>query len=186
MADLGAIGVSRYSVNRRALDTSDFPTVYGKFKSGLKTSSNVIVSIDILRKVNTHNSSYSRYLPTSDLSLFKVHEKCPPELTSRHIQVWSTRPMTNWNTVPAQIYLNHVPGTISGTLKTSVVIDANHIVRLYYRPTGYMIDQVRTDVNGTFTFNKDIDKQEIGNYYVMAFDLNNSFNAVVYDLLTPG
>ena len=186
MADLGAIGKTNYSVNRNTLLRQEPAYCYGKVKSGLGRSFSTIIKIDQLRMGMIHNNYFSRVLPSTDLAVVTIKERCPMELTSRHIQVWSVRPMTNWSTVPAQLYLDHTPGTISGVVKTSVVLDANHIVRLYYRPTGYLIDQVRTNPDGTFTFNRDIDKTEIRNYYVMAFDLTGNFNAVVFDMLTPG
>lgn len=109
-------------------------------------------------------------------------------LASKTIQIWSNR--ANYTMAPAgpisQVYLQDNPGTISGTVKTAGVADAFYTVRLYYRPNGYLIDQIRTNLDGTFTFSKDIDKAEIKNYYVMAFDANGTANAVVYDLITAG
>lgn len=110
---------------------------------------------------------------------------------SRHIHSWSSRsttfPTGIATTIPLvpQLFIQHTDGSIFGTVKTGVVIDYNYVVRLYYRPNGYLIDQVRTNIAGQFIFNRDIDVQDIENYYIVAIDAQNNFNAVVYDLLTP-
>lgn len=186
MADQGSIGTGHSYFGRSLLPTSDFPAV----KSTGHAYFSRIVPI-VVRSVGVgkeYTLSGRALLPTSDFPLVngKRHSS---ELASKNIHVWSTRPNPNMGATadaPFQVYLQDTPGILSGQLHTAVSIDANHIVRLYYRPTGYMIDQVRTDVNGMFTFTKNIDKAEQGNYYIIAFDLNSTYNAVVYDLLTPG
>lgn len=175
MADMGSIGVGHATVNRHILATSDFPAVGSKVRG---TANRYLLATSDFPKVSA-----------------KQHQSLP---YSKHIQAWSTRPYltaipasftgvtAGGGPAPAQVYLIDNPGSISGTLKTDTTADYCYMVRLYYRPTGYMIDQVRTDINGSFVFNKDVDKSEISNYFVVAFDLTNNLNAVIYDLITAG
>lgn len=205
MADVGAIGTGHSFSSRRILFNFESPTLHGKGheygnrnpfphadypttrSSGHLDSITGLVSnvksaaIGTGQAIGIHN-----ILPIAIPIATSGWQKTVP-FASRHIQVWSNRyNPTSFIGNPAQLYLTPTPGVISGTLNTGIIIDYNHVVRLYYRPTGYMIDQVRTNIDGSFLFNTDLDKAEVGNYYIIAFDLNNNFNAVVYDLLTPG
>ncbi len=186
MADQGSIGTGYDYFGRSLLPTSDFPVT----KNNGHTYFGRIVPIVV--QSNAVGKEYTLFgralLPTSDFPIV-TGERHSSELASKNIHVWSVRTNPNMGataTVPQQVYLQDTPGILAGQLHTAVSIDANHIVRLYYRPTGYMIDQVRTNADGTFAFTKNIDIAEQGNYYIIAFDLNSTYNAVVYDLLTPG
>ena len=83
-----------------------------------------------------------------------------------------------------------ITGALSGTVKREGVAIANVIVRLYYRPTGDIIGAVRSGSDGSFTFGPTarpyigLDKTA-NNYFVLVTDPQSSFNAVVYDLVTP-
>lgn len=202
MADAGTIGSGHISVNRNintvvrsiavgqdymlvgrnTLPTSDFPDVNIRYRNTPARSLNV--SPLSAFKGSGHISAGRNNLVTSDFPIVNGKER-NTDLHSKNIPVWSNRGSNNYTNIIPQVYAKDTPGIISGTLQTSVIIDYNHIVRLYYRPNGYLIDQVRTKIDGSFTFTKNIDKAEVGNYYIIAFDLNNNFNAFIYDLLTP-
>ena len=85
-----------------------------------------------------------------------------------------------------KLFLPFSEGTISGTVTTSGVADSGYLVHLFYRTNGYLIASTRTSPTGTFSFSAHLNKNEIQNYTVIAFDLTNTHNAIVYDLLTPG
>lgn len=170
-------------MERIPLATSDFPVVKSNGFRYVTKISNIVVRSGLA--VGSGHVAMSR-APLSMSDNVSGRQRVGP-LASKNIPVWSVRPNpTPFTTDPTQVYLSVNPGTISGTLKTAASIDAYYTVRLYYRPTGYMIDQVRTNADGTFVFNKNIDKNEIGNYYIVAFDLTSTYNAIVYDLITPG
>ena len=161
MAELGSIGVGhQYAV--KYLNTSPLSDRHGI----------------------GHSYAMHQLLPTLE-PITTMGERHSSELASKNIPVWSNRGVVTYTNAAPQVYALDTPGIIAGKLHTSVIVDYNHIVRLYYRPNGYLIDQVRTSADGSFVFNRNVDKAEMGNYCIIAFDLNNNFNAVVYDLLVP-
>lgn len=97
---------------------------------------------------------------------------------SQTIPIWAVDGIRTLNDIG-------VTGTLSGKVQVEGV-DAPYInVRLYYRPTGQMIKQMYTDVNGEWSF----DGLETGSndYYVLAIDPDGGtqYNVVVYDRVEP-
>jgi hypothetical protein len=76
-------------------------------------------------------------------------------------------------------------GRVSGTVMENSVAVGGAIVRLYRRETGTLIDAVRTDTDGHFTFY--LLDPSISNYYVVALDPDSGvqYNAKIFDRLTP-
>jgi len=74
-------------------------------------------------------------------------------------------------------------GSIVGTVKVEGALRTGMLVRLYYKTNGILIASTKTDVNGRFRF----DFLEIGKplYTVLSFNLDESFNAVVMDGVSP-
>jgi hypothetical protein len=113
-------------------------------------------------------------------------------LSSHCVQVWRGNPYnySGADTLP-QILLPISDGIISGTVKIQtspgVLINApaGYIVRLLYRPSGYLIASTKTDANGGYAFTRGVDKNELGNYVALAHDPTNTYNAVIADNLTP-
>jgi hypothetical protein len=99
-------------------------------------------------------------------------------------QTWSVLSSPSSNGEKLLIPL--VEGTISGAVTTGGVEDVDYLVYLFYRPTGYLIASTKTSSTGTFSFSTHLNQNEIQNYTIIAFDLTKTYNAVVYDLLTPG
>jgi len=81
---------------------------------------------------------------------------------------------------------NYTAGTLSGTVTAGGVPRAGYKVRLYYRPNGFFLDEVRTAADGTYTFSAFVNTYEIGNYTVVATDITDTYDAVVHDRLTAG
>jgi len=81
---------------------------------------------------------------------------------------------------------NYTAGTLSGTVTAGGVPCAGYKVRLYYRPNGFLLDEVRTSATGAYTFSAYVNTYEIGNYTVVATDITDTYDAVVHDRLTAG
>lgn len=84
-----------------------------------------------------------------------------------------------------QLLLSANYGTISGTVDTAGTADYNYTVRLYWRPTGQLLDSALTKTDGSFTFSIPVSKDELSNYQVIAIDQTKTYNALIYDLITP-
>lgn len=81
-----------------------------------------------------------------------------------------------------------VNGSISGTASIAGVGTAGILVRLYYRPSGLLIEQAVTGAGGTYSFTG-LDPSDAGAYYVTFHDPNTSapYNfTVTKDHLTAG
>lgn len=79
-------------------------------------------------------------------------------------------------------------GTLSGHVYEGGVPVQKCIVRVHYRPTGHVIAQTRTDSAGAFAFEDvGLDPNHIGSCYCVALDNDGgtSYNAIIYDKLTP-
>jgi hypothetical protein len=74
-------------------------------------------------------------------------------------------------------------GSIVGTVKVEGGLRTDMLVRLYYKTTGILIASTKTDANGSFRF----DFLEVGKplYTALSFNLDESFNAVVMDGISP-
>jgi hypothetical protein len=79
-----------------------------------------------------------------------------------------------------------VAGTLSGTVQTGVTANVNYLVQLYYRPNMTLLEETRTSSTGAFSFSFPLNQNEGAAYTIIAFDLTKTYNAIVYDLLTPG
>lgn len=74
-------------------------------------------------------------------------------------------------------------GKITGTVTSSSVAVPNCLVILLHRKQRDLIIQSqRTDSNGAYTF---ADLETLEKYCVLAYDPTSTYNAVVYDLVTP-
>lgn len=73
-------------------------------------------------------------------------------------------------------------GTLSGTVKEMGVLKTSAIVSLYYRLNGNLVARVKTDLNGAWSI-PNLDKS-VADYYAVA-QTENSYNAIIYDKLTP-
>lgn len=74
-----------------------------------------------------------------------------------------------------------VNGAISGTVVVSGAPVSYCIVRLYWRPTGQLIEQTKADIFGAFSFS-DLNPDS-NNYYVLA--ITDDHNAIIFDTITP-
>ena len=81
---------------------------------------------------------------------------------------------------------NYTAGTLSGTVTAGGVPCAGYKVRLYYRPSGFFLEEARTSATGAYTFRAYVNTYEIGNYTVIATDITDTYDAVVHDRLTAG
>ena len=81
---------------------------------------------------------------------------------------------------------NRHDGQISGVVLVEGLPSPYAVVRLYYRPTGVMISQLKCKADGTFMFEGLADLQS-ENHYVVALDPEGgySYNAKIFDKLKP-
>jgi hypothetical protein len=82
----------------------------------------------------------------------------------------------------AQMDAIDMSGTLSGTVKEAGILQADALVSVYYRRNGNFIARVRTDINGAWSVSG-LDKS-VADYYAVA-QTENSYNAIIYDKLTP-
>lgn len=87
---------------------------------------------------------------------------------------------------PAPLEYPGGPRQVIGTVrKPDDTLAAGYIVRCYHRPTGCLLGETITDVNGGFVFSINIPETE--QVYCLAVDqLGNSWNAPIKDLINPG
>lgn len=109
----------------------------------------------------------------------------PPLAPVRHSDAF-VRSLPTWTyTTNAALIQTPANGALSGVVKESAVPVAYALVRLYWRPSGDLIAQTKTGVNGAFSFvNLD---PTTNNYYVVALDPDSGvqYNAIIFDRLTP-
>lgn len=74
-----------------------------------------------------------------------------------------------------------ITGTVTDAVNAPV---ANAIVRLYYRPNGVMVREVRTNGSGVYLFNELPNLSEI--FYLIAFDPTGTTNIGRLDRMTAG
>lgn len=77
-------------------------------------------------------------------------------------------------------------GVISGVAKSKlnngqIIVYPNAMVRLHHRISGLLVQQTLSGPDGSFIFTGLSDSE----YYPVAFDPNNNYNAVVFDRVTP-
>ena len=73
-------------------------------------------------------------------------------------------------------------GTLSGIVEENGILQANALVSVYYRRNGNLVARVRTDINGAWSV-ANLDAS-VADYYAVA-QTENSYNAIIYDKLTP-
>jgi len=108
----------------------------------------------------------------------------------------AARPVPFWiskDTISDAIYWAiDITGSISGTIERDGTPIADARVFLFYRTQAEfkLISQTKSAADGTYSFDASgwpylgLDKSS-NNYFVMATDPQNSYNAKIYDLITP-
>lgn len=76
------------------------------------------------------------------------------------------------------------PGAIAGTVKEKGSPDkpVRRRVRLHLKSTGVLIKEMWSDLAGNYAFNN---LDTTVTYYVVAFDHNDNYNAVIKDSIKP-
>lgn len=74
-------------------------------------------------------------------------------------------------------------GWIEGYVQANGVNLAGAWVHLYHRENGVLIASMRSNAQGYFKFTG-LDPNK-NNYFVLAVDPNNTYNVVVFDMITP-
>jgi hypothetical protein len=118
-----------------------------------------------------------------------THGGCPINL------ILATRPFPTWLFGGTLITLNlqaaiDITGALSGIANRQGVPVQDAWIRLYYRPTGQQISQVRSSSDGSFVFGPTLTPyvgldKTVSDYFILTNDPESEFNAVIYDLLTP-
>jgi hypothetical protein len=103
------------------------------------------------------------------------------EFSTRHQPYWRQ----GWSTLK-EMSVTLMASTLSGNVKVAGVNQNNSSVYLYYRPTGKLIKQTKTDASGNFSFSL-LDANDTANYFVVAItDDAGDYNALIFDKLTAG
>ena len=160
---------------------ADLGNILGSLKVVSSRSYGIVTPFLVMPMSAKQGGKRTQILPVSGATPGRIKASSIRKL----VEVWSVRKPLGGLADTQQLFLSFTPGVLSGTVQTSGSPDVKYSVRLYYRPTGYLLDQVRTDEAGAFTFNKAVNKDEAGNYMIIAIDAANTYNAVVYDKLTP-
>lgn len=91
---------------------------------------------------------------------------------------------TKFYTLPVALGDNN--GSISGVVsEVSAGAVPSCLVRLYYRPTGYLVSQQYTNTSGAYAFTG-LDSTDLANYYVIALDPDGGtqYNIAALDRMT--
>jgi hypothetical protein len=103
------------------------------------------------------------------------------EISTRHLPHWRQ----GWGSLKEISGLLMV-STLSGSVKVGGVNQVGSCVYLYYRPTGKLIKQTKTDASGNFSFSL-LDANDTANYFAVAItDDAGDYNALIFDKLTAG
>jgi hypothetical protein len=103
------------------------------------------------------------------------------KIATRHHPHWRQ----GWSTLK-DMSLTLMASTLSGNVKVVGVNQVGSCVYLYYRPTGKLIKQTKTDASGNFSFSL-LDANDTANYFAVAItDDAGDYNALIFDKLTAG
>lgn len=96
------------------------------------------------------------------------------------------KPMPLWGYAHQQALNVSVAGSLSGTVTESNTPVPNAWVYCYYRANGNLIDRVKTNAAGQFSFYR-LDPTDTNDYFVVALDPDGGvqYNALIFDRLTP-